>query len=145
MKISFIKGNLFTAPQQYILAHCISKDAKMGAGIATLFRDKSSGVQYSLSMNNHNQIGNVIPYHLKDGRKYYNLITKSKYWNKPTFRSLTMALIDLRKQMLLNNEKFLAIPKIGSGLDRLDWKKVKQIIELVFLKTSIEIVIYSLD
>ena len=38
----------------------------------------------------------------------------------------------------------LAMPKIGSGLDRLDWEKVKEIIQDVFDDSDIEILICSL-
>ena len=32
--------DLFTLPANYILAHCVSRDLAMGAGIAKIFRDK---------------------------------------------------------------------------------------------------------
>ena len=34
------------------------------------------------------------------------------------------------------------MPKIGCGLDRLDWELVKQIIEKIFKETDIEIKIF---
>lgn len=37
MEITEIKKDLFTMPQEYYLAHCISADAKMGAGIPCNF------------------------------------------------------------------------------------------------------------
>jgi len=40
MEITEIKKDLFTMPQEYYLAHCISADAKMGAGIAVQFRKR---------------------------------------------------------------------------------------------------------
>lgn len=33
-KVTIINRDLFTMPEEYFLAHCISSDAKMGAGIA---------------------------------------------------------------------------------------------------------------
>lgn len=33
-----IKGNLFTAPSDYALAHCVTTNFSMGAGIAREFR-----------------------------------------------------------------------------------------------------------
>lgn len=35
--------------------------------------------------------------------------------------------------------KYLGIPKLGCGLDKLQWKKVKEIIEEVFSDMDIEI------
>lgn len=36
---------------------------------------------------------------------------------------------------------YIAMPKIGCGLDKLEWSKVKAIIEEVFAGTDIEILI----
>lgn len=33
-----IEGDLFSAPENYSLAHCVSEDMRMGAGIATIFK-----------------------------------------------------------------------------------------------------------
>lgn len=35
-----VYGDLFEMPKDYILAHCISSDFAMGAGIARIFRNK---------------------------------------------------------------------------------------------------------
>ena len=35
-----IRGDLFSAPANVSLAHCVSVDMSMSKGIATLFRDK---------------------------------------------------------------------------------------------------------
>lgn len=33
-----INGDLFAAPEEYALAHCVAADLRMGAGIAIKFR-----------------------------------------------------------------------------------------------------------
>lgn len=40
-----VVGDLFSCPDHYSLAHCISSDIKMGKGIAVLFKDKFGGVK----------------------------------------------------------------------------------------------------
>ncbi|NXS13100.1 OARD1 deacetylase, partial [Neodrepanis coruscans] len=40
-----VKGDLFSCPPSEALAHCISEDCRMGAGIAVLFKKKFGGVQ----------------------------------------------------------------------------------------------------
>ncbi len=40
-----IRGDLFSAPSNVSLAHCVSRDMNMGKGIATLFRDKFGQVK----------------------------------------------------------------------------------------------------
>lgn len=39
-----VKGDLFSGPEDEALAHCISKDYHMGAGIAVMFKKKFGGV-----------------------------------------------------------------------------------------------------
>ncbi len=39
MSLKEIKQNLFTAPIDYALAHCVAKDFLMGAGIAVEFKN----------------------------------------------------------------------------------------------------------
>uniref|UniRef100_A0A3Q1G434 Macro domain-containing protein n=1 Tax=Acanthochromis polyacanthus TaxID=80966 RepID=A0A3Q1G434_9TELE len=39
-----VTGNLFHCPNDEALAHCISVDCRMGAGIAVLFKQKFEGV-----------------------------------------------------------------------------------------------------
>lgn len=38
MTINEEKGNLFDLPEEYALAHCISEDCALGAGIAVEFQ-----------------------------------------------------------------------------------------------------------
>ncbi len=40
--------------------------------------------------------------------------------------------------------KKLAMPRIGCGLDRLDWNKVRLMIKEIFKETYIEVTIYTL-
>ncbi|NXY92304.1 OARD1 deacetylase, partial [Alcedo cyanopectus] len=44
-RIKCVKGDLFSCPPSDALAHCISEDCRMGAGIAVLFKKKFGGVQ----------------------------------------------------------------------------------------------------
>uniref|UniRef100_A0A4X2LVU4 O-acyl-ADP-ribose deacylase 1 n=1 Tax=Vombatus ursinus TaxID=29139 RepID=A0A4X2LVU4_VOMUR len=48
-RIVYVKGDLFACPQTDSLAHCISEDCRMGAGIAVLFKKKFGGVQELLN------------------------------------------------------------------------------------------------
>lgn len=67
-----------------------------------------------------------------------NLITKENYWDKPTYTTLWEALNDAAqtlKELSLNGFNVpnkIVMPKIGCGLDKLDWGKVKRMIEIVF-------------
>ena len=76
--------------------------------------------------------------------RVFNLITKKVYYGKPTYESITASIIEMKKICVLQNIKYLAMPKIGCGLDRLSWGKVREIIQNVFNDTDIEIVVCSI-
>lgn len=44
-RLTYVTGNLFTCPEDEALAHCISEDCRMGAGIAVVFKKMFSGVE----------------------------------------------------------------------------------------------------
>ena len=44
-RLNYLTGNLFSCPEGDALAHCISEDCRMGAGIAVLFKKKYQGVK----------------------------------------------------------------------------------------------------
>lgn len=136
MIITEVKKNLFTVDKKYILAHCISEDAKMGAGIAVDFNKK---FKLSALQNMDLKVG-MAKFH----NNVFNLITKSKYYGKPTYDTITQAIEDMKQQCLEHNIKYLAMPKIGCGLDRLSWGKVREIIENSFEDTDVEILVCSL-
>ena len=48
---TFTKGDLFSAPPDASLAHCVSEDFRMGKGIATEFKKRFEGVNDLLSQS----------------------------------------------------------------------------------------------
>ena len=145
MKITEIKRDLFDMPLDYTLVHCISEDCAMGAGIAKTFNYKyknmkdvlkydiaKNGLKYPISIYYHesNQKHNVI-----------NMITKEKYWHKPTYNNFLHSLLDVAEICKTRDIKKLAMPKIGCGLDKLEWSKVRKLIEDYFEDLDIEIIV----
>lgn len=142
------KRDLFSVPDDYYLAHCISADFGMGKGIVVEFNKrfnmKNTLMQkYPDYMNKWNPalkgdayIGDCIV----EGR-VMNLITKYRYWNKPTYDSLTTALTAMAIECQNRSVKKLAMPLIGCGLDRLEWNQVSEIIKDVFKNIDIEILV----
>ena len=47
----------------------------------------------------------------------------------------------MKEIVIMNNIKFIAMPKIGCGLDRLQWDKVKEIIINTFKDIDLEILV----
>lgn len=83
---------------------------------------------------------------LKSGKRFiYYLITRAKATEKPTYDDLRESLEDMKKHCVVNDVQTLAMSQLGCGLDRLEWKKVKEKICEVFADTKIHITVYVLD
>jgi len=54
------------------------------------------------------------------------------YNHKPTYKTLKESLICMKKLMIEHKVKNLSIPRIGCGLDKLNWNEVRDIIFDVF-------------
>lgn len=138
MTISIEKRNLFTVPHEYYLAHCISSDFALGAGIAKTF-DSVYDMRFKL-FNGYPD----YEYHGGDALlvgNVFNLVTKERYWHKPTYETVKHALEMMKGQMDFRGITKLAMPKIGCGLDRLSWDNVYKIICEVFEDMGVDIVV----
>ena len=147
MVLREVTGDLFTAPQGYYLAHCISGNYTLGAGIAKKF-DEVYDMRFKLHRD----------YPIPNGEKFdkgligkallvdnvFNLVTKDVHWHNPSYDSLRECLCDMRDWTEELRIKKLAMPRIGCGLDKHDWNTVEEIIEEVFEGADVEIVIYKL-
>ena len=142
MTFAEIHGNLFDRKleENEFYVHCISRDYACGAGIAKEF-NKRYDLTRKLSKQEPHKcmiVDNVI-----------NLVTKSKYWQKPTYDSLKESLMEFRDTLCrFYNYTFFAktlvMPRIGCGLDKLNWDKVKEIIKEIFEDTDVAIEVYYL-
>jgi len=139
--------DLFATGDDYYLAHCISADFGMGAGIVIQF-NKRFNMKKKLQQNylgyldfyrNLDTPGDCI----LEGR-VFNLITKERYYQKPTLESMENALIVMRDICLEYGIKKIAMPTIGAGLDKLRWPDVVKLIYKVFEDTDIEILVCKL-
>lgn len=126
------QGNLFSLDRRkYIFAHCISLDCEMGKGIAKRFVSEFKGLKTFCKCEIEKQnltTPSVVLYYNNNLDMVFNLITKDKYWDKPTYESITKCIEELAYLCKECEAKHLAIPRIGCGLDRLEWSKVKEII-----------------
>lgn len=144
------KQDLFILPSEYILAHCISADYALGAGIAKTFRDRLKVKDALLKLNNKDSWDGkgrceIVRVQNESGETVYvaNLITKCRYFYKPTYGSLKESLVDMKQKLAHDYPEVrkIGMPLIGCGLDRLQWEKVSEIIKLVFEKTDYEVVV----
>jgi hypothetical protein len=138
MTITIEKRDLFTVPQGYYLAHCISADFALGAGIAKKF-DEVYNMRFKLFKNYDMYTyegGDALPID-----NVFNLVTKPKCYHKPRYEAVREALEVMKEIMINLDVTKLAMPRIASGLDRLDKDRVYDIICEVFEDTDVEILI----
>lgn len=136
--------DLFAVSDEYYLAHCISADFGMGKGIVVEFNKrfdmkKKLQSEYPDYINEWHRKNRSFGCILED--RVFNLITKERYFHKPTYDSLFGALSNMKLISIQNGITKIAMPIIGCGLDRLRWDKVSAIIKEVFEDTDIEILV----
>lgn len=139
--------DLFSVSDDYYLAHCISADFGMGKGIVVEFNkrfDMKNELQKKypdyLNQYTHHRIGGDC---ILEGR-VLNLITKERYFHKPTIITMRIALQKMKDVCVKNSICKIAMPTIGAGLDKLLWSAVSNQIHMIFGDTDIEILVCKL-
>ena len=142
--IRIIIGNDDTIfENQTAIAHCISADAKMTKGFAETISNHISGLQ-EYCYKSKAFVGSVIPFWDNDANRFiYNLVTKNKFFEKPTLENLRISLENMRGHALLNNVQIITMPKIGCGLDKLFLTEVLKTLKDIFTDSGILIQIIS--
>lgn len=141
-----VKGNIFDpnlVPDYYVKAHCIAQDAAMGAGIAPQFARRNPDLRQAV-WSADPDTGDVV-YHKGEMDVTYNMITKKHSFEKPTRLDFNIALGNLKDKLVRDGIKHLAIPWIGAGLDRLNWKITVETMQAMFADTDITILVVEYD
>ena len=132
-KIEYKNSNIFES--NIPLVHCISKDKEMSKGFAYQ-------VKRNYPCQNYHNIDNKILIQ-RDPRLICHLITKDKYFEKPTIRNVKICLEKLLDYCLQNEINEIDMPKICSGLDKLNWNKIENLIREIFINSNIKINVYE--
>ncbi|KAJ8955985.1 hypothetical protein NQ318_006256 [Aromia moschata] len=134
--------DLFQAPADFCLAHCVAADLRMSRGIALTFK-KAFG-QLEELRRQRPEVGRVLQITAAEQEKersVFYLVTKQLSHHKPTYQAVWDTLVELRDVLLSQSISSLAIPKIASGLDGLDWRVIRSMLEVLFRFTGIEILV----
>ncbi|KAJ8937745.1 hypothetical protein NQ318_009155 [Aromia moschata] len=134
--------DLFQAPADFCLAHCVAADLRMSRGIALTFK-KAFG-QLEELRRQRPEVGRVLQIKVaqqEKERSVFYLVTKQLSHHKLTYQIVWDTLVELRDVLLSQNISSLAIPKIASGLDGLDWRVIRSMLEVLFRFTGIEILV----
>lgn len=137
-----IQGDLFTCDKEASLCHCVSVDMAMGKGIAVLFKNKFGKVAELKKQNASVGEGALLSRPEAKNAFVYYLVTKPKYSDKPTLQTLKSSLRWMREHAVRKGVRKIAMPKIGCGLDGLNWDDVKMMIIELFSETDIQIEVY---
>lgn len=139
-----IHSNLFVI-KKCTLVHCVSADFAMGRGISLEFSKRFGQVDFLKKQNK--KVGELAylsasTNNNKDLTCYYiYLVTKERYFHKPTLQNFQECLNSLKKFCQEKNIEKLAMPRIGCGLDKLSWSVVKSMILKTFKNVNVEIIV----
>ncbi|KAJ8947071.1 hypothetical protein NQ318_019966, partial [Aromia moschata] len=134
--------DLFQAPADFCLVHCVAADLRMSRGIALTFK-KAFG-QLEELRRQRPEVGRVLQITAAEQEKersVFYLVTKQLSHHKPTYQTVWDTLVELRDVLLSQSISSLTIPKIASGLDGLDWRVIRSMLEVLFRFTGIEVLV----
>lgn len=143
-----IQDLFWAGNNKYTFVQCISSDLRMAAGIALVynqyFETRLATKEYyngsAESIWDEKAQSDLHPGWAVHIGRVINLVTKRNYYNKPTIENMKTALYSLRDIVISENIKYLAMPKIGCGLDGLRWNSVYALIMDIFKDVDVEIV-----
>ena len=135
-------GNLFSGKGSYV--HNISLDCGMGRGISMEFRKHFPKLKTFCKNRKGRRIGMIIEYPIGKDEYVLNLISKTSYKHDPTYDNMDTATRNLKTKCQALGIKQLNFPKIGCGLDHMEWCIVKRMITDIFANTDIHICVYFL-
>ena len=134
--ITEVSGNLFDSETTISLVHCVSADFKMARGIALTFRRKFGNTDRLRKLNK--KVTEIATLEMENRTIIY-LITKEHYWQKPSYQDMFRSLMNLRKLCEERHITHLACPRMGCGLDGLNWDIVHAMLNYIFQNTEIKI------
>ena len=120
--------------------HCASADFKMSAGIARKIR-RNYPFTYPAGWNH--STNPLWPQWLPESKRYiYHLVTKQKFYQKPTYGTLRASLESMRSHAEHHRVRKISLPCTGSGLDKLEREQVRQLIQEVFRTSPVQITVF---
>ena len=122
------------------IAHCVSRDIRMSAGLARKMRFQFGGIKEMKRLKR--DVGDIVVIK-RNGHAIIGLITKKYFWKKPLYSDIESSLLKLKSYLIDTNQRSIAMPLIACGLDGKDWNIIERMITNIFDK-NFEITIYKL-
>lgn len=144
--ITYTTGDLLKSDAQ-VLVNTVNCEGYMGKGIAYQFKLQypENNQSYVKACKNGELVVGKIHYFYERGKMIINFPTKNKWRAKSKMEYITKGLESLKKVIIEENIKSIAIPPLGSGNGGLMWAEVKKEIidRLSSLAESVDIIIYE--
>ena len=138
LKYKEIEGDIFSS--KGCLAHCVSADFHMGIGVAKQVKTRYP-TTYPKDVNHKRQP--VFAQWIEGERRYvYHLVTKQRYFEKPTYESVKTSLQQMRTHAEWSGVNRIGLPRMGCGLDKLNWSEIRSLIKDVFKGSHVAITVY---
>lgn len=147
--ITYIKGDLFNAPQDRLLVHAVNCQGVWGSGVAKIFARyyPDEGVAYKAICNFGDMSdGNIGPEHTYLGKALVInsvgcLFTSYDYGDRKDSPEEILKNTETAMQdLLIKTTMKLAMPRINSGLFAVPWEDTEKILN----KFDVDIWVYEL-
>lgn len=147
--INFTEGNLLESNAE-ALVNTVNTVGVMGKGIALMFKERfTDNFQRYAQACKANEVHTgqmfVTDVHELDGPRWIVNFPTKQHWRPPSkMEWVVEGLQDLRRFLIANNVKSIAIPPLGAGNGGLDWSAVREQIELALGDlTDVEIIVFE--
>lgn len=146
--ITFTQGNLLEARTE-ALVNTVNTVGVMGKGIALMFKERfdDNFRRYAAACKAKEvQTGKmfVTPVHELDGPRWIVNFPTKQHWRAPSRMEWVIeGLQDLRRFLVEQQVKSIAIPPLGAGNGGLEWDDVRQQIEQALGDLDIDILVFE--
>lgn len=146
--ITFTQGNLLEARAE-ALVNTVNTVGVMGKGIALMFKDRFAEnfrLYAAACKVRQVQTGKmfVTEVHELDGPRWIVNFPTKQHWRAPSQMDWVVAgLQDLRRFLIEQNVKSVAIPPLGAGNGGLNWADVRERIEMALGDLDTEILVFE--
>lgn len=138
MSFSEEYGDLFDIENDYALAHSVGSDFIMGNGISFEFKKRYGNEDWLLQNSEGVGTSLLLPKEVVGKNIFYLITKKWSRYSKPEYIDIKNSIINMFELAKENNITKIAMPKIGCGLDGLDWDIIKNYI-IKYIPDSIHV------
>lgn len=147
--ITFTTGNLLEAPVE-ALVNTVNTVGVMGKGIALMFRDafpENLKAYEAACKAGEVEVGRMFVTRRDEllGPKWIVNFPTKRHWRNPSkLEWVEAGLADLKRFILAEGVKSIALPPLGSGNGGLNWRVVRPVIERALADLpDVEVVVYE--